>query len=135
LTPLSSPDSADLYKAGTPGVLRGPTGKKQLLTDMGLGVLTDTHLEHVPGTSVLNDKAPLGAGDVEAYQGYDERRLKHDRSGKTVLVPQVNLISRTKVNLKPSDSPNDPLNWPRWKKEVFTLTFAFGCGCVGGNSL
>jgi len=33
---------------------------------------------------------------------------------------------------QPSDSPNDPYNWPRWKKEMFTLAFAYGCGCVGG---
>jgi hypothetical protein len=35
---------------------------------------------------------------------------------------------------QPSESPNDPYNWPRRKKELFTLTFAWGCGCVGGNT-
>jgi len=59
---------------------------------MGLGVLSDKHLEHVPGTSLLSESGPLGA-DTEAYQGIDRRLLKHDRSGKVVLVPQVTASS------------------------------------------
>ncbi|RKU46899.1 hypothetical protein DL546_001137 [Coniochaeta pulveracea] len=82
---------------------------------MPLGILPDRHLEHVPGTSPLND---VGREDVE-ITGVDPRMLKHDRTGKVVLVPQ------------PSDSPNDPYNWPRWKKEMFTVAMAYGCGCVG----
>jgi hypothetical protein len=55
---------------------------------MGLGVLADRHLEHVPGTSVLSERGDLQA-DAEAFDGVDARRLKHDASGKVVLVPQV----------------------------------------------
>jgi hypothetical protein len=55
---------------------------------MGLGVLPDKHLEHVPGTSLLSESGALGA-DLEAYEGVDQRRLKHDKSGRIVLVPQV----------------------------------------------
>ncbi|KAH8883271.1 MFS transporter-like protein [Thozetella sp. PMI_491] len=82
---------------------------------MGLGVLEDTKLEHVPGTSPLSE---IGQGDID-LQGIDHSLLKHDASGKIVLVPQ------------PSDSPNDPYNWPRWKKEMFTVAFAYGCGVTG----
>ncbi|KAK5044653.1 hypothetical protein LTR84_010545 [Exophiala bonariae] len=82
---------------------------------MGLGVLEDRKLEHVPGTAPLNE---LGRED-QNISGIDSGLLKHDASGQIVLVPQ------------PSDSPNDPYNWPRMKKELFTLTFAYGCGCVG----
>ncbi|KAK7992060.1 MFS-type transporter [Apiospora saccharicola] len=83
---------------------------------MPLGILEDRHLEHVPGTSPLST---LGRVDLEVSAGVDSNLLKHDPSGKTVLVPQ------------PSESPNDPYNWPRWKKELFTFAIAYGCGCVG----
>jgi hypothetical protein len=85
---------------------------------MPLGILDDNKLEHVPGTAPLSE---LNRIDVEVA-GADRSFLKHDASGEIVLVPQ------------PSDSPNDPYNWPRWKKEMFTLVIAYGCGCVGGKS-
>lgn len=87
---------------------------------MPLGILEDRELEHVPGTSPLNE---VGVVDVDLPQGVDTNILKHDPTGRIVLVPQ------------PSDSPNDPYNWPRWKKEMFTVAIAYGCGCVGGKHL
>ncbi|ERS98568.1 hypothetical protein HMPREF1624_05353 [Sporothrix schenckii ATCC 58251] len=83
---------------------------------MPLGILEYRKLEHVPGTSPLSE---LGRSDADIAQGIDRTLLKHDASGTTVLVPQ------------PSASPNDPYNWPRWKKELFTVAIAYGCGCVG----
>ncbi|CBX91430.1 hypothetical protein IAQ61_010784 [Plenodomus lingam] len=84
---------------------------------MPLGILPDTKLEHVPGTAPLSE---LGRTDLEiAGSGIDRGLLKHDASGTIVLVPQ------------PSDSVDDPYNWSRWKKEMFTLVIAYGCGCVG----
>lgn len=85
---------------------------------MGLGVLDDTKLEHVPGTAPLNE---LGR-EIYNNSGVDSTILKHDPSGQIVLIPQ------------PSDSPNDPYNWPRWKKELFAVTYGFSCGAVGGKS-
>ncbi|KAF2823712.1 MFS general substrate transporter [Ophiobolus disseminans] len=84
---------------------------------MPLGIIDDNKLEHVPGTAPLSE---LGRTDLEvAASGIDRGLLKHDATGQIVLVPQ------------PSDSPNDPYNWPRWKKEMFTVVIAYGCGCVG----
>jgi hypothetical protein len=62
------------------------------VTKMGFGVLEDYHLEHVPGTALLVD-----LHDESTVQGGDAARLKHDKSGNTVLVPQVllSLISLT----------------------------------------
>ncbi|KAJ6014441.1 major facilitator superfamily domain-containing protein [Penicillium herquei] len=80
---------------------------------MGLGIL-ETKSEHVPGTAPLND-----GHDSEIYTGIDRRSLKKDSTGKIVLVPQ------------PSESPNDPYNWSRTKKELFTVAYGWGCGCVG----
>lgn len=85
---------------------------------MPLGILEDTKLENVPGTAPLNE---LGQDNV--YSGIDPALLKHDETGKIVLVPQ------------PSDSPNDPYNWPRLKKELFTVAFGWGCGCTGGMAI
>ncbi|KAF5530642.1 transporter HOL1 [Fusarium mexicanum] len=84
---------------------------------MGLGVLPDRHLSDVPGTAFLTEKGLPSS--LESVPEDDHAGLKHDPTGKIVLVPQ------------PSDDPNDPLNWPRWKKEMFTISFVFGCGCVG----
>jgi len=84
---------------------------------MTLGILEDHKLEHVPGTAPLNE---LGR-DTLNTSGVDSSILKHDPTGKIVLVPQ------------PSDSPNDPYNWPRWKKEKFTIAYAISCGAVGGE--
>jgi hypothetical protein len=84
---------------------------------MPLGILDDGKLEHVPGTAPLNDLQ----GSTN-YPGIDPGFLKHDPTGQIVLVPQ------------PSDSSKDPYNWPRKKKELFTITYGWGCGCVGGRT-
>jgi MFS family permease len=83
--------------------------------NMALGILPDRHLDHVPGTTLLDERGT--AAGLEGGEGHVS--LKHDSSGTIVLVPQ------------PSDSPNDPLNWPAWKKNMFTVAIAFGSGCVG----
>ncbi|EUC43241.1 hypothetical protein COCMIDRAFT_101296 [Bipolaris oryzae ATCC 44560] len=83
---------------------------------MPLGILQDYKLEKVPGTAPLSE---LGRLDLETTSGIDVSLLKHDATGTVVLIPQ------------PSDSPNDPYNWPRWQKEMFTVVIAYGCGCVG----
>ncbi|KAF7502229.1 hypothetical protein GJ744_006427 [Endocarpon pusillum] len=68
---------------------------------MGLGVLEDRKLEHVPGTAyVLEDESRRLAQSEEGLH------LKKDGTGTIILVPQ------------PSDDPNDPLNWPLWKRDM-----------------
>ncbi|KAJ4340446.1 hypothetical protein N0V87_002430 [Didymella glomerata] len=71
---------------------------------MGLGILEDKHLEHVPGTAFVyaddSDRKRSIAQDVA------RQTLKYDKTGKILLVPQ------------PSDDPNDPLNWPIWKRDL-----------------
>lgn len=87
---------------------------------MGLGILPDRHLTHVPGTSIFSDDPNAQAAAL--YEGVDLSKLKHG-SGKNkhiVLVPQ------------PSDDPNDPLNWPQWKKhmvslEIYPLSLVLTC--------
>ncbi len=88
---------------------------------MCLGILDDTHLEHVPGTALLTEIQAIHhpASLDDALPNVDTSGLKHNKSGTLVLVPQ------------PSDSPNDPYNWPRLKKELFCVAYAFGRGDVG----
>ncbi|KAJ5376928.1 cycloheximide resistance protein, partial [Penicillium cosmopolitanum] len=81
---------------------------------MPFGILDDDRLEHIPGTAPLN-----GLQNTDTYSGIDPGFLKRDSTGQIVLVPQ------------PSDSPNDPYNWSRKRKELFTITYGWGCGCVG----
>lgn len=83
---------------------------------MPFGILDDDKLEHIPGTAPLN-----GLQNTDTYSGIDPGFLKRDSTGQIVLVPQ------------PSDSPNDPYNWSRKRKELFTITYGWGCGCVGGK--
>ncbi|KAL2351669.1 MFS transporter-like protein [Cryomyces antarcticus] len=71
---------------------------------MGLGVLDDTKLQHVPGTATLDD-------DVQRADAAYNGRLKHDKSG-IILVPQ------------PSDDPNDPLNWPLWRRDLILFVLS-----------
>lgn len=76
---------------------------------MGLGVLDDSHLEHVPGTALLTD-----------VQGLNTSPLRHEKSSSDILlVPQ------------PSNSPNDPLNWPLWKKDFMLFLICIDTAVVG----
>ncbi|EMC91141.1 hypothetical protein BAUCODRAFT_80101 [Baudoinia panamericana UAMH 10762] len=69
---------------------------------MGLGVLESTKSQHVPGTATLDDLNPL----AHLHNTHDTH-LKRSKDG-TILVPQ------------PSDSPDDPLNWPLWRRDLIT---------------
>ncbi|RAO67552.1 uncharacterized protein BHQ10_003564 [Talaromyces amestolkiae] len=76
---------------------------------MGLGVLDDSHLEHVPGTALLTD-----------VQGINTSPLRHAKgSSDILLVPQ------------PSNSHNDPLNWPLWKKDFMLFLICIDTAVVG----
>lgn len=86
---------------------------------MGLGVLEDNHLEHVPGTALLTDV--IGADNQHHRGGLDTSLLRHDkgRNSDVLLVPQ------------PSRSPNDPLNWPLWKKDLMLFLICIDTAVVG----
>lgn len=80
--------------------------------------------QHVPGTSVYT-KDP-NAIAAATYEGVDLNTLKHGtgKSSHIILVPQ------------PSDDPNDPLNWPTWKKSMTFGVLIYGtvlCGALGAS--
>ncbi|KAL8985464.1 MAG: hypothetical protein Q9205_000849 [Flavoplaca limonia] len=72
---------------------------------MGLGILEVKSHVPVPGTSNVLDDASRPAFP----QNPDAVPLKYDKSNAFILVPQ------------PTDDPNDPLNWPLWKRDVILL--------------
>lgn len=63
------------------------------------------HPEFVPGTTNIYSNFTLEGESLTT------RPLKKD--GDIILIPQ------------PSDSPNDPLNWPKWRKLAHLSTMAF----------
>ncbi|KAK5167452.1 uncharacterized protein LTR77_007151 [Saxophila tyrrhenica] len=85
---------------------------------MGLGVLEDrSSLPHVPGTVQLNESS-TGDGNGAA------RMLKHGtgRDSDVILSPQ------------PSEDPNDPLNWPHWRKELIIGILSLGAMLNAGTN-
>ncbi|KAF7537382.1 hypothetical protein G7054_g3773 [Neopestalotiopsis clavispora] len=84
---------------------------------MPWGLLEDHRMEHVPGTVFLADQSDV----PHEYDEVPREVLKHG-TGKysdIILVPQ------------PSDSPNDPLNWPTWKKDAILVIVGFSAAIVG----
>ena len=74
-------------------------------------------MEVVPGTAFMNDQEDLPS----EYSSVPRNALKHGkgRFSHVILVPQ------------PSDSPNDPLNWPQWQKELILLIVGLSAAVVG----
>ncbi|KAM5344068.1 hypothetical protein ACJ41O_012605 [Fusarium nematophilum] len=68
---------------------------------MAFGVLEDRHLALPPGSSILSEpnNTTTETPDIVGFK----------KVGNIVLVPQ------------PSDSPNDPLNWPKWTKNTIGI--------------
>ncbi|KAL2021320.1 hypothetical protein VTK56DRAFT_7291 [Thermocarpiscus australiensis] len=85
---------------------------------MGLGVLEDRVMDHVPGTTRYFDDPERPQYAANGVEG-----LKCDTSGPVpiILVPQ------------PSDDPNDPLNWPLWRRDL--ITFILSITAIFATSL
>jgi hypothetical protein len=79
--------------------------------------ILDHKIAHVPGTVLLNDHA----AETEEFT----HTLKHGkgRNSEIVLSPQ------------PSEDPNDPLNWPMWKKELIIIILCLGSMLNAGTNV
>ncbi|KAL3426059.1 Protein HOL1-like protein 2 [Phlyctema vagabunda] len=84
---------------------------------MAFGILEDHKLEQVPGTAFLHEQMDL----PREFQEVPVELLKRatGRLSHIILVPQ------------PSDSPNDPLNWPLWKKDMILVIVGLSAAVVG----
>jgi hypothetical protein len=71
----------------------------------------------VPGTVLLNDTA--GHAEEAAHD------LKHGtgKDAHIILSPQ------------PSEDPNDPLNWAKWRKEVIIAILSLGAMLNAGTNV
>ncbi|KAF8167500.1 MFS general substrate transporter [Crassisporium funariophilum] len=88
---------------------------------MAFGILEDKYLHDVPGTALLSDLGVV-RGQQVVIDGATNLKRGTGRHSHIVLIPQ------------PSDDPNDPLNWPRWKKEACFWTLAFAATLDGALS-
>ncbi|KIH89346.1 cycloheximide resistance protein [Sporothrix brasiliensis 5110] len=81
------------------------------------GILETPKGAHVPGTVVLADRSEL----PPEYAHIPPDQLRHGTGhfSNVVLSPQ------------PTSSPNDPLNWPVWKKDLVLLITGLSAGVVG----
>lgn len=84
---------------------------------MAWGILDCNRMELVPGTALLHDRT----GTPSELSEVAVDRLKHGtgRFSHVLLIPQ------------PSDSPNDPLNWPLWKKDTILFIVGMNAAVVG----
>jgi hypothetical protein len=82
---------------------------------MPFGILDSSRLEHVPGTSLLDEV--LGRGTVVS----PNLKRGTGKDAHIVLVPQ------------PSNDLNDPLRWPLWQRDLLLFLYLY-CTilCVGG---
>lgn len=102
------------------------------------GVLNDKKTIEVPGSVLLladHKNEPLGLRNApartshssfptgnfpEALPPADARKKTSD--GKIILEPQ------------PEDGPNDPLNWPKWRRDAALLSIGLYCMVGGGQT-
>ncbi|KAK3934361.1 major facilitator superfamily domain-containing protein [Diplogelasinospora grovesii] len=86
---------------------------------MPFGIRDCKMMEVVPGTAFMSDR---DADELPPeFSSIPRELLKHGkgRYKNIILVPQ------------PSDSPNDPLNWPQWKKELVLFIVGLSAAVVG----
>ena len=98
---------------------------------MGLWILEDKYLgRDVPGRRLLWTSHCSIAHDLTGTSLLEDI---HDHSQNTHAPGAV--LKRTKDGIalipQPTDSPNDPLNWPFWRKCTLMITITYGTGVVG----
>ncbi|EXJ80790.1 hypothetical protein A1O3_07074 [Capronia epimyces CBS 606.96] len=112
-----------------------------------LGILNDRETEEVPGTVLLlsaKRNEPLGVEPQptpKAESSMPPQPLTPRRTSFSLpSTPRRNSFSSTKrtkdgqliLEPQPSDSMNDPLNWPAWRRDVALLSLGFYCMLGGG---
>ncbi|KAF2192330.1 MFS general substrate transporter [Zopfia rhizophila CBS 207.26] len=137
----------------TEDVARDSTGasldEKDTPRRWNLGILGDRYTDEVPGSVILLSDAhkrnePLGLQHARARTStsslpspYGPPPRSHSRgsrhSSKT-RIPEKKLTKDGKFILEPQpdDSANDPLNWPKIRRDVALLSLGFYCMVGGG---
>ncbi|KAH8742381.1 MFS transporter [Diaporthe sp. PMI_573] len=101
------------------------------------GVLNDKNTIEVPGSVLLladHRNEPLGLRNAPARTSHSSipvsirkaetptNEKKKTSDGKIILEPQ------------PEDVPNDPLNWPNWRRDAALLSIGIYCMLGGGQT-
>jgi hypothetical protein len=110
-------------------------------TKWSMGVLNDPFTHEVPGSVLLlsNDRneplglrhapartstssipTPLPISQRQFHEGNEVNGKKKTKDGAIILDPQ------------PEDSDNDPLNWPKWRRDMALLSIGLYCMVGGG---
>jgi hypothetical protein len=79
-----------------------------------------TSASSLPSPYALSRSSSLSRASLRSFGRRREPEKKKTSDGKIVLEPQ------------PDDSPNDPLNWPAWRRDSALLSLGFYCMLGGG---
>lgn len=137
----------------------GPTGKRSSDSEpanregarvkpdkWSLGVLNDTETDEVPGSVLLLSKVsnynePLGVQNMPARTSTSslpsQRRASATSAASHRRRPSMDEIKYTKdgkfvLEPQPTDSANDPLNWPVLRRDLALVSLGFYCMIGGG---
>src|ERR1700753_1292806 len=72
-----------------------------------------TSASSLPSPYALSRSSSLSRVSIRSFRQRREPEKKKTSDGKIVLEPQ------------PDDSPNDPLNWPAWRRDAALLSLGF----------
>ncbi|KAM0717839.1 hypothetical protein Q7P37_006171 [Cladosporium fusiforme] len=124
-----------------------PDARESRLDKWSLGVLNDKETDEVPGTVLLmsnisNYNEPLGVQNTPARRSASSLPSHHRRpssSGGSVQRrrPSVEDVKYTKdgkfvLEPQPTESANDPLNWPIFRRDLALISLGFYCMIGGG---
>lgn len=104
-----------------------------------LGILTDPETDEVPGTVMLlspTRNEPLGIQRMERHKddaaSIRSRRSRSHSQSRTRDESKRTPDGKIVLNPQPEDTPNDPLNWPAWRRDCALLSLGFYCMLGGG---
>ncbi|KAF2274909.1 MFS general substrate transporter [Westerdykella ornata] len=132
-------------QSGTASVDKGNAGT---LRKWHLGILSDPYTDEVPGSVILLSKAtkrnePLGLQHAHARHSASSlpspyprprsaSRGSHASSRSRVPEKKKTKDGRFILEPQPDDSANDPLNWPRMRRDFALVSLGFYCMVGGG---
>lgn len=109
-----------------------------------MGILNDRHTEEVPGSVLLLSKVseynePLGLQHAPARTSASSLPSPYPESRSSIFsrrsrVPEKKRTADGKIILEPqpTDSANDPLNWPVLRRDLALFSLGFYCMVGGG---
>ncbi|KAF2747479.1 MFS general substrate transporter [Sporormia fimetaria CBS 119925] len=134
--------------SGPPAAAGGNEPENPVPRKWNLGILSDPHTDEVPGSVILLSKEnkrnePLGlqhtrarhsASSLPSPYGPSRSLSRSSRQSSRSRVPEKKKTKDGKFILdpQPDDSANDPLNWPRVRRDLALVSLGFYCMVGGG---